>query len=170
MNILKSIRNGMHGATGGGNSQEGGSLGGSPSLIADYEQLNEREAVAQLAQLKQVDLIAIEAFERSHRTRPAVLNKLRYLRQAEPLSGYDELDSDAIAKALSGADVRTVKSVREYERKFGDRPVALKEIAAALRRLGAEQHAASDDSPVLTLPTEVPVGAGPHSQPVARAG
>jgi hypothetical protein len=155
MNILRSIRNGAHDVAGGGKSPEGGSLGGSPSLIADYERLNEQQAVAQLVTLKQVDLIAIEAFERSHRDRAPVLNKLRYLRQDEPVSGYDELDAAAVAGALSGADMTTVKSVREYERKFGDRPAALKEIAAALHRLSAEQAAAAS---------------GPDARSAARVG
>ena len=52
--------------------------------------LNERQAVAELAGFNQVELTAIETFERSHRGR-------------EPLPDYDGLEPDAIVEVLSNA-------------------------------------------------------------------
>ena len=74
----------------------------------------------------------MEAYERAHKGRPSVLAKLRYLRQDEPLPGYDDLESKEVAKALEGADSETIKAVRDYERKFQRRHEVLKETARIL--------------------------------------
>jgi hypothetical protein len=116
-----------------------------------FDRLNEREAVIELTQLDQAGLGAVETFERSHRARPAVLNKLRYLRQPEPLPGYDRLEPDGIAEALGEADMPTIKLVREYERKMQGRPSVLKAVSLALHQ-GAERQTAepapAQESPV----------------------
>jgi hypothetical protein len=57
----------------------------------------------------------VEAYERSHKNRPEVLDKLRYLRTTEPLPGYDALTPAQIAEELAGADAETVKAVRDYD-------------------------------------------------------
>ena len=122
-----------------------------PNLTERFERLNERDAVNELGQLDQAALLAVEAFERSHRHRPAVLNKLRYLRQPEPLPGYDRLEPDAIADALGRADTPTIKLVREYERKMQGRPSVLKAVSLALHQ-GADRQTAepapAQESPV----------------------
>jgi hypothetical protein len=115
-------------------------------LIDRYEGLGERDAVAELGGLTQVDLTAIQAFERSHRDRAAVLNKLRYLRQSEPLPGYDALEPAQIAEALLAADIVTVKAVREYERKLQHRASVLKDVSRALHTDG-QPAAAGAESP-----------------------
>jgi hypothetical protein len=74
----------------------------------------------------------VEAYERSHKNRPEVLDKLRYLRTTEPLPGYDALTPAQIAEELAGADAETVKAVRDYERRFGRRPQVLDEAARVL--------------------------------------
>jgi hypothetical protein len=61
-----------------------------------------------------------------------VLNRLRWLRGSEPLSGYDALDSDAIVRAVADADAATVKAVRSYERHHRDRPEVRAEAARVL--------------------------------------
>lgn len=142
MNIFKSFRNG--GYAGDGDSEAASSPKASEPVVAGFERLGERDAVARLPKLTQVELAAVEDFERAHRARPAVINKLRYLRQAEPLPGYDALESDGIEEALSGASTQTVKAAREYERKFQHRPTALKAIASALHRTTA-RPAAQDE-------------------------
>jgi hypothetical protein len=120
------------------------------TLTADYDRLGERDAVAGLAGRNQEELAAIETFERSHRGREAVLNKLRYLQQPEPLPGYDALDSDAIVEALATADVNTVKAVREYERKLLNRPAVMAAVASAVR----EERAAA--GPIKDRPSAMP--------------
>ena len=63
--------------------------------------------IARLSRLTQVELAAVEAHERSHRERPVVLNRLRWLRGTEPLPGYDALEPDEIVRALADADQAT---------------------------------------------------------------
>jgi hypothetical protein len=102
--------------------------------IPGYDQLDHQKIGGQLHQLSQVELAAVESHERSHKNRPEVLDKLRYLRSPEPLPGYDALSPGQIAEALAGADAETVKAVRDYERRFGRRRQVLDEAARVLPR------------------------------------
>ena len=61
-----------------------------------------------------------------------MLDKLRYMRSNEPLRGYDALSPEQIAEALADADTQTVKAVRDYEHKFGDRPEVMEAAARVL--------------------------------------
>jgi hypothetical protein len=100
--------------------------------ISGYGGLKEKEIADRLSQLSQVELAAVETYERAHEGRPVVLDKLRYMRGGEPLPGYDALTTEQIAEALAGADGETVKAVRDYERKFQHRQSVLDETARAL--------------------------------------
>jgi hypothetical protein len=102
--------------------------------IRGYDKLDPREIGARLDGLSQVELAAVEAYERSHRDRPQVLDKLRYMRMNEPLPDYDTLSPAQISQALAGADAETVKGVRDYERKFGHRPEVMDEAARVLAK------------------------------------
>jgi hypothetical protein len=104
----------------------------SPLPIARYDKLNAKQVSDQLAQLSQVELAAVETYERAHGSRPVVLDKLRYMRGSEPLPGYDALTTDQIATALAGADAETVRAVRDYERKFQHRQSVLDEAGRVL--------------------------------------
>jgi hypothetical protein len=97
--------------------------------FAGYDKLKAKEVAAALSSHSQVELTAIESYERSHESRPEVLDKLRWLRQDEPLPGYDALSIDEIAAALEKTDLSTLKRVRGYERKFADRRGVLDEVA-----------------------------------------
>jgi hypothetical protein len=110
--------------------------------IARYDQVGGKQLIPQLSQLSQVELAAVEAHERSHRDRPVVLNRLRWLTGNEPLPGYDALDSDEIVRALADADAATVKAVRSYERHHRDRRDVRAEIA---RILPTSQTSAGQD-------------------------
>ena len=57
-----------------------------------------------------------------------VFDKLRWLRQDEPLPGYDALSSEEVVAALEKADLATIKRVRGYERKFAGRRLVLDEV------------------------------------------
>ena len=72
-----------------------------------------------------------------------MLEKLRYMRGTEPLPGYDELTTDQIAEALAGANAKTVRAVRDYERKFQRRRSVLDEAARVLptSRASADEQA-----------------------------
>ena len=99
-----------------------------------YNRTDEKELIGQLHLRSQAELEEIEAYERSHGNRMRVINKLHYLRQAEPLPGYDELTVDEIAAALEDADLVTIKHVRAYERKFHNRPNVQEVVEVARRR------------------------------------
>ena len=80
-----------------------------------------------------------------------MLEKLRYMRGSEPLEGYDELTPDEIATALAGADAKTVRAVRDYERKFGRRRSVLDEAVRVLpnSRVSADEEQAGEEKAAL---------------------
>jgi hypothetical protein len=98
----------------------------------DYDKLDAVQVAGRLAGLSQVELGAVEDYERSHADRPEVLAKLRYMRTSEPLPGYDTLSPEAISVALADADSEVVRKVRDYERKFRRRPEVMDETARVL--------------------------------------
>jgi hypothetical protein len=97
--------------------------------VAGYAKLKAKEVVASLSDRSQVELARIEGYERDHEAREPVLDKLRWMRQKEPLSGYDAMDVDEAIAALEPADLATLKRVRGYERKFRARRDVLNEVA-----------------------------------------
>jgi hypothetical protein len=100
--------------------------------IPGYDRLGDKEIADRLSQLSQVELTSVEAYERAHEGRQVVLDKLRYMRGGEPMPGYDLLETEQVVTALAGADARTVKAVRDYERKFRGRKSILVEAARVL--------------------------------------
>ena len=100
--------------------------------IPGYDRLGDKEISDQLSELSQVELAAVETYERAHADRPVVLAKLRYMRGNEPLPDYDALTTEQIATALAGAEAETVRAVRDYERKFQHRQSVLSEAARVL--------------------------------------
>ncbi len=79
-----------------------------------------------------MELAAIDEHERAHAARPEVLNMLRYMRQSEPVEGYDAMEATEVKAMLPNADARTVRAVRDYERKFRNRPDVRAEAARVL--------------------------------------
>jgi len=102
--------------------------------IADYNGLDQRHLLAEFSKHSQTELAVVDAYERSHKGRQAVFQKLDYLRGPEPLTDYDALTAPQISSALKDADVATVKRVRVYERKFQHRPIVLDEVSDILRQ------------------------------------
>jgi hypothetical protein len=96
--------------------------------IAGYDGFKDKELIASLSSHSQVELARIESYERTHQARRTVFDKLRWLRQDEPLAGYDALSSGEVVSALDKADVAAIKRVRGYERKFGARREVLDEV------------------------------------------
>jgi len=143
MKILERLRNHFsRGNAGDPGSAAASSTDADQPPISGYDQLDDKQVGARLPQLSQVELAAVETYERSHKNRPEVLDKLRYMRTSEPLPGYDALSPEQIATALAGADAETVKAVRDYERKFGHRKQVLDEAA---RVLPTSQASAGED-------------------------
>jgi hypothetical protein len=130
--------------------------------IDRYDQTDVKDLITQLSQLSQIELAAVEAYERSHRERPVLLNRLRWLRGSEPLPGYDALDSGKVVKALADTDAETVKAVRSYERHHRARRDVLTQVARVLptARASARQDRARETKAAL-------VKAGIRSDPPA---
>ena len=97
-----------------------------------YDRLGHRAIGLKLPELSQVDLAAVETYERAHEERPEVLAKVRYMLTVEPLPDYDTLSPQQIAEAIASADSGTVKAVRHYETKFAHRQEVLDEVARVL--------------------------------------
>jgi hypothetical protein len=133
--------------------------------LARYDQLDGKQVITLLSHLSQIELATVEAHERSHRNRPVVLNRLRWLRGSEPLPGYDALDSEEIVAALADADAATVKAVRSYERHHRDRPEVRAEVARVIltARASAGQDRAREEKAAL-------VQAGSRSHPPTANG
>jgi hypothetical protein len=96
--------------------------------VSGYDKLKDKEVIASLSKRSQVELAEIESYERAHEDRSSVFDKLRWLRQDEPLPGYDALSSDEAVAALEQADLEAIKRVRGYERKFRARREVLDEV------------------------------------------
>lgn len=94
---------------------------GEASPIKDYDKFDSKQLMPRLHGCTQAELTALDEYERSHQNRVEVLNKLRYMRGAEPMEGYDEMTPDEIITELQSADMPTIKAVRAYERKFANR-------------------------------------------------
>ena len=100
--------------------------------IPGYDRFKDKELIAELSKHSQSELTAIDAYERSHKERPAVFDKLRYLRGPEPVQGYDALGTEALLARLEEADGDTLHRTRVYERKFRRRSVVLETVSAGI--------------------------------------
>jgi hypothetical protein len=96
--------------------------------VPGYDGLKTKGVIASLSSRSQVELAQIERYEHTHENRVSVFDKLRWLRQDEPLPGYDALSSGEVLAALDKADLAALKRVRGYERKFGARREVLDEV------------------------------------------
>lgn len=114
-----------------------------PLPFAGYDQLDDKRVVEGLSDRSQVELEAIQSYERSHQERVPVLDKLRYMRGREPLPGYDALSVEEILAALEEADLTTIKKIRDYERKFAGRRDVMEDVVRVHRRHRAAQPASA---------------------------
>jgi hypothetical protein len=161
MTILTALRDRL---SPGESTVQADSVADAALPFAGYDRLDARKVIDALSDHSQIELEAVEAYERSHKSRDPVLDKLRYMRGSEPLPGYDALSVEEILSALDGADPATIKDVRGYERKFANRPAVLEAVAQAHHRDLAERPA----SPV---PAYQPMSARPRgdlSKPRSR--
>ena len=106
--------------------------GGSPPFDG-YDRLKPREMKKDFSSRTQDELEEIETYERANKKRPAILDKLRFMRGRQPLPGYDQLTPEEIGAQIAEADTETIKRIRDYERKFANRPEVLEETARVHR-------------------------------------
>ncbi|MBV9817759.1 MAG: DUF892 family protein [Solirubrobacterales bacterium] len=100
--------------------------------IPSYDGRNAQEIVARLATLSQIELVAIDAYERGHENRSTVLERISALRAEEPWPGYDELNVAEVIERLARRDSEQVKRTRDYERAHKDRAGVLRAAARVL--------------------------------------
>ncbi len=113
-----------------------------PLPFPGFDRLDENQVVGGLSDHSQLELKAVEAYERSHGNRDRVMDKLRYMRGREPLAGYDALGIEEILAVLATADPATIKRIRSYERKFANRGAVLDEVVRVHHRHQAAHPAA----------------------------
>ena len=94
--------------------------------IARYDKLTAEEIAGKLAELSQVDLAKVDAYERKNENRTTVLSRISTLRGDEPWPGYDELTAAQVEVALTEGDDDRARQVRAYERSHKARAGVLK--------------------------------------------
>ncbi len=161
MNILTAVRDRVFTpkaeTTGSGGPQPDTDAGTVPPFTG-YDRLSSRQVMDGLRKHSQVELAAVETYERSHQDRESVLDKLRWMRGSEPLPNYDALSVEQIVASLGDSDPATLKKVRAYERKFANRPPVLEQVAVIKhRRLG--------DQPASPAPAYQPLKIPPRIAP-----
>ena len=85
--------------------------------ISSYDSLSADEVQDKLAELSQIDLAKVNAYERKNQNRSTVTSRIDFLQGDEPWPGYDELSVDEVRAVLSEGDEQRVKDARSYERK-----------------------------------------------------
>lgn len=141
MSILNSLQQRFSGRDAHFGVAEGSRSDNSELPIPGYDRISDKHLIAELSEHSQADLTAIATYESSHKNRPPVFDKLRYLRGQEPLQGYDDLSVEQIRVGLHGADMETLQRTRTYERKFQRRPDVLDDVGKAIReRRPASTH------------------------------
>jgi hypothetical protein len=112
---------------------------GDPLPYPGYDHHSDSQIVAELHEHSQVELAAVEEYERAHKARKPVLDKLHFLRRSEPLEGYDALSVEQILAAAKTADLDTLDHIWYYESKFGQRPDVLDVVIPLEHKRHAEQ-------------------------------
>lgn len=110
---------------------KGAAASESDLAIRRYDELTASEVLERLAELSQVDLAKVAAYERRKRNRSTVLSRIASLRGSEPWPGYDEMSVEEIRPTLrDDADEGTLTRVRSYERSHKNRTGVLEEARA----------------------------------------
>jgi ferritin-like metal-binding protein YciE len=89
--------------------------------ILRYDSLSVDDILGKLAELSQVDLAKVNAYERKSQNRSTVTSRIDSLQANEPWAGYDELGVDEIRAVLSEGDETRIKATRTYERRHKNR-------------------------------------------------
>ncbi|MFI6935931.1 hypothetical protein [Streptomyces sp. NPDC050287] len=85
--------------------------------VHGFSQLSTDQIQRRLPTLSQLDLTVIEGYERAHAHRKKVLDAIGKLRQTEPWTGYDAMNTDEITGSLLDAPSDVARQVVEYEQR-----------------------------------------------------
>ena len=132
MSLLSDLRSRFSGSTTATTNPDGGdtaSEGGGAAPFKGYDRYDAQELFVKLHRYNQAELAEIEEYERANKNRIEVLQKLRYMRGAQPVEGYDAMEAEEVVTMLKTADPETIKRVRDYERKFAHRRPIMEMIA-----------------------------------------
>jgi hypothetical protein len=158
MSLLSDLRSRFSGSTAPTPGPDAGEAApkGTSAPVEGYDRLDAQQLYAKLHRYNQAELAEIEDYERANANRIEVLQKLRYMRGAQPVEGYDAMSVEEVLAMLKTADPLTIKRVRDYERKFAHRRPIVEMIAG----IQSERRAAG--------PTEAPpayqAGGGSHDR------
>jgi ferritin-like metal-binding protein YciE len=94
--------------------------------ITRYDTLTAEEITGKLAELSQVELAKIDAYERANQNRSTIISRIGTLRGNEPWHGYDELTAAEVQAILSEGDDDRAEQVRAYERGHKNRAGVLR--------------------------------------------
>ena len=112
--------------------------------IARYDTLTADEITGRLAELSQIDLAKVDAYERKNQNRTTIRTRITSLRGDEPWAGYDELTASEVQAVLSEGDDERAKQVRIYERAHKNRAgiltAAERELTERLIRAPRPRH------------------------------
>jgi len=100
---------------------KGAVASGSDLAIPNYDSLSANEVQDKLAELSQIDLAKVMAYERKKQNRSTITSRIDSLQADEPWPGYDELSVEEVRAVLSEGDETRIKAVRSYERKHKNR-------------------------------------------------
>ena len=98
--------------------------------IAGYDELTADEIVAKLAELSQIELAKVDAYERKHDDRSTIRTRISALRGDEPWPGYEKLTAAEIVAKLPELSQIELAKVDAYERKHDNRSTVLTRITA----------------------------------------
>src|SRR5215212_4485568 len=100
---------------------EGAAASEGDLAIARYDSLNADEITSKLADLSQIDLAKVQAYESKNQNRSTILERISSLQGDEPWAGYDELSVSEVRAVLGEGDEERAKQVRAYERAHKNR-------------------------------------------------
>ncbi len=100
---------------------KGAAASESDLAISNYDSLSADEVQDKLAELSQIELAKVNAYERKNQNRSTVTSRIDSLQGDEPWPGYDELAVEEVRAVLSEGDDTRIKAVRSYERKHKNR-------------------------------------------------
>jgi hypothetical protein len=83
--------------------------------IPSYDAHSASQINARLPELSQAQLRAVAAYERGHRSRKTVLDRIASLQEEQPWAGYDALTEALVVERVGEADEHTRARVRGYE-------------------------------------------------------
>ena len=84
--------------------------------ISNYDALSADEVQDKLAELSQIELAKVLAYERKNENRSTITSRIDSLQGDEPWPGYDELRVDEVRAVLSEGDEQRIKNAYAYER------------------------------------------------------